>query len=126
MATDIKFTRTLVEEVAARVKEFTNGAFALEATGSDLGNGTRYIDAHEMRVWYGPEGARQACAYYIGGALGTARATGREIPANDAEYLRRVQAAYTQAGTRASRANCRSWEERGEERARLKVEADRA
>lgn len=117
----IKFTGATVREVSARVKAFTDGYFALEATGSDEGNGTRYFDAHRMQVWYGPEGARQACAYYIGGALGTAEATGRLIPEDDTAYLMRVQAAYMEGSQRRKDAMKR-WENEGRERARLHAE----
>lgn len=116
-----RFTPATVRDVAARVKEFTDGYFALETTGSDLGSGTRYFDAHGMQVWHGPEGARQACAYYIGGALGTAAATGRLIPDDDTAHLMRVQAAYME-GSQRRKNDMKHWEERGRERARLHAE----
>lgn len=119
----IKFTGATVREVSARVKAFTDGYFALETTGSDEGNGTRYFDAHQMQVWYGPEGARQACAYYIGGVLGTAEATGRLIPDDDVAYLMRVQAAYME-GSQRRKNDMEHWENEGRERARLHAESN--
>jgi hypothetical protein len=119
----IKFTKATVREVSARVKAFTDGYFALETTGSDLGGGTRYFDAHQMQVWHGPEGARRACAYYIGGALGTAKATGRLIPDDDAEYLKQVKAAYME-GSQRHKADMENWENVGRERARLHAETE--
>ncbi|MFE0472614.1 hypothetical protein ACFW2V_13465 [Streptomyces sp. NPDC058947] len=103
------------------MKAFTDGYFALGSTGSDEGNGTRYFDTHKDKVWFGPEGARQACAYYIGGALGTAEATGRLLPDDDAEYLMRVQAAYME-GSRRRKADMENWESVGRERARTHAE----
>lgn len=119
----IKFTKATVREVAARVKAFTDGYFALKTTGSDQGGGTRYFDAHQMQVWYGPAGARQACAYYIGGALGTAAATGKLIPDNDTAYLMRVQAAYME-GSQQRKGDMEYWENEGRERARLHAESN--
>lgn len=122
---EIKFTSALVKEVAARVKEITEGAFALETTGSDQGGGTRYFDAHQMTVWYGPTGARQACAYYTAAAMRWARLTGQELTEQDADLLLRVQVAYSRGGgtTRADRASFDDWENRGAERAQLTIEA---
>lgn len=123
----IKFTAATVREVAARVKKITDGYFALETTGSDLGNGTRYFDAHQMQVWFGPEGARQACAYYIGGALETVRLThaagGDELSVDDESYLHQVQAAYME-GPHRRKEDLMHWEERGAERARLHSESN--
>lgn len=119
----IKFTAATVREVSARVKEITDGYFALETTGSDEGNGTRFFDAHRMQVWYGPRGARQACAYYIGGALGTEKATSKPISDDDTAYLMRVQAAYME-GSQRHKADMEHWENEGRERARLHAEID--
>lgn len=118
----VKFTAATVREVSARVERFTNGRFALQATGTALDNGTRYFDAHQMTVWYGPQGARQACAYYIGGAFGTQQAEGREIPEDDTVYLKRVLDACVGTGTLANRQDCSNWEQQGRERARLMAE----
>lgn len=119
----VKFTSATVREVAERVARLTDGLFRLETTGSDLGSGTRYFDAHNMTVWFGPEGARQACAYYIGGALGYAQAKGRDIPEADIAYLMQVQAACSE-GPQKRKADVAKWEQRGRERARLSVEAE--
>lgn len=119
----IKFTGATVREVAARAKKITNGLFALEGTGSDLVNGVRYIDAQKALTWYGPEGAREACAYYIGGALETVRQKDGEIPADDAAYLMRVQAAYME-GPQRRKADMENWEEQGRERARAQSYLD--
>lgn len=115
----VKFTRALVEEVAARVAQYTREAFEMNHSGDDIGHGTRYFDAHTDTVWHGPKGARRACAYYIGGALGWARVESHgPIPEDDAVFFRRVQAAYGSAGTRADRADYDGWETQGRERAR--------
>jgi hypothetical protein len=117
----ITFTKATVREVAGRAKVFTEGEFALETTGSDLGNGVRYFDAHTQTVWFGSKGARQACAYYIGGMLGTAQYGDRLISDEDMTYLKRVQAAYMN-GSQARRRDMENWEEQGRERARLGFE----
>jgi hypothetical protein len=119
----VKFTAATVREVAARVEMFTNGLFRLESTGMGIGNGTRYFDAHQMTVWHGSTGARQACAYYIGGALGMAQAEGREISEDDTVYLKRVLDACMGTGTLANRQDCSNWEQQGRERARLSMES---
>lgn len=118
----VKFTAATVREVAARVAKITDGRFALETTGSDLGNGVRYFDAHTQTVWFGPVGARQACAYYIGGALHTVRLEDREIPEDDAAYLMRVQSAYRE-GPQGRKDDMRNWEEQGAQRAQFSAEA---
>ena len=117
----IKFTAATVREVSARVKKITDGYFALQSTGSDEGNGTRFFDAHQREIWFEPKGARHACAYYIGGALGTAQATGKLLPEEDTAYLMRVQAAYMN-GSQRHKADMEHWENEGRERARLHAE----
>lgn len=118
----IKFTAATVREVAARVKAFTGGHFALDDVGSDQGRGVRYADLHKEHTWYGAEGARQACAYYIGGALETARTEGRMISDDDTAYLMRVQAAYRE-GTQRRKDSMQHWEGLGRERARQRADA---
>lgn len=108
----MRFDRETVKRVAEIAKEFTGGRFAMEGTGSDLGNGVRYADAHTMRMWFGPEGARSACAYYIGATLGYARATATHIKADDVKFLKSVQDAYA-IGSEPRRAKYRKWEEIG-------------
>lgn len=120
----VKFTSATVREVAERVARLTDGLFRLEAVGSHADRGTYYSDGHKTLTWYGPEGARYACAYYIGGALGFAQANDREIPHADAEYLMQVQAACAE-GSQNRKAEVSNWEEQGRERARLSVEAGR-
>lgn len=120
----IKFTPATVREVAKRVAEFTDGYFALDTTGADESGGTRYFDAHQMKVWYGPEGARQACAYYIGGALGMAHAEGRPIPEGDMQYFQLVLAACGD-GPQRRKSDAENWEARGRERARLRAETSK-
>lgn len=121
MTNGIKFTAATVEEVARRVERLTKGHFALESVGRDLGEGVRYFDGHSQRVWRGSKGARQACAYYIGGALGMAAATGSLIPDGDTAYLMRVQAAYME-GPQSHKRDMENWEASGRERAGLLVE----
>jgi hypothetical protein len=119
-AARIKFTPALVREVGERVKRITDGKFALETTGSDQGNGTRYFDAHLMQVWYGPTGARQACAYYSAAAMAWMRENEITPDGDDGEFLLAVQVAYTRGpgATKADRKTFDNWEARGAERAR--------
>jgi hypothetical protein len=123
--TEIKFTAALVREVAARVAEITGGTFALGSTGSDLGNGKRYTDGHQMLTWYGPTGARQACAYYTAAAMRWARLTESQLAESDTDLFLAVQTAYRRGGnsTRADRKSFDDWESRGAERAQLTIEA---
>lgn len=123
--TEIKFTAALVREVAARVAEITDGAFALESVGSDQGRGARYIDGHQALTWYGPTGARQACAYYTAAAMRWARLTESQLAESDADLFLAVQAAYRRGGnsTRADRKSFDDWESQGAERAQLTIEA---
>lgn len=122
----IKFTATTVREVAARAKNYTGGAFALQTVGQGEGEGTRYIDAHTDRVWYSAEGARQACAYYIGGMLGMAYHDPERglISDEDTAYLKLVQAAYME-GSQRHKDDMLNWEAMGRDRARLIVQKAR-
>jgi hypothetical protein len=108
----VRFDRETVKRVAEIAKEFTGGKFAMSGIGMDQGNGVRYADAHTMRMWFGPEGARSACAYYIGATLGYARATATHIKADDVKFLKSVQDAYA-IGSEPRRAKYRKWEEIG-------------
>lgn len=122
-AARIKFTAATVREVAERVKRITGGAFEMASVGSDLGNGTRYSDGIMMQTWFGPTGARQACAYYTAGAMAWLRETGTEPEGDDGEFLLAVQVAYSRGpgATKADRKTFDAWEARGAERARFKV-----
>lgn len=112
----MKFTKSLVQQVSDTVQEYTDGVFCLESTGTDLGNGVRYFDKRSSTVWLGSQGAREACAYYIGAALQWARDVGAaEIP-GDMLWLKDVQDAYL------PQQRYRNWEEQGRETARLYLE----
>lgn len=118
----IKFTAATVQEVAERVKRLTEGRFALGVHGSHPEHGTSYSDAHKQRTWYGPEGARQACAYYIGGAFEESRLAGWTMPEEDFAYLQRVQAAYME-GPQRRKKNMMHWEQEGVDRVVSAAEA---
>lgn len=109
---DVKFTKQMVRKLADQVEEFTGGTFGLSGTGLDQGNGVRYFSKHDQKVWLGPEGAREASAYLIGGALEYAKNGNGEIP-DDMLWLRDVQDAYS------PKQRYRNWEEQGRERARF-------
>lgn len=86
----MKFTPKLVNELAASVAYFTGDRFKMHPAAASVGHGTRYNDYHKAQEWVGGQGAREACAYYIGGALGWAHATDREIPEDIAGQLMAV------------------------------------
>ncbi len=109
----IRFTPATVREVSARVSEFTEGRFALRDVGDHP-----YLDRHSDLVWIGALGARQACAYLVGGALATARMEGRAIPQVDAEFLMWVRAGYLDAPA-THRQDLFNWETVGAIRAGL-------
>lgn len=111
-ATQVKFTRLLVEEVAARAKKITGGRFALGVVGVHPEYGTSYADAHEQITWYGTKGARQACAYYSGAALRMARIEGFQMDPADSDFFLGVQVAYGRRGgsSRADRGSFDEWE----------------
>lgn len=109
---DVRFTKDMVRKLATQVEEFTGGTFGLSGTGMDQGNGVRYMDKHTHKVWFGPNGAREASAYLIGGALEYAKNGKGEIP-DDMVWMRDVQDAYL------PRQRFRNWEEQGRERARF-------
>lgn len=109
---DVKFTKGMMRKLADQVEQFTGGTFGLSGTGADLGNGVRYIDKHTHTVWFGSDGAREASAYLIGGALEYAKSGKGEIP-DDMLWVRDVQDAYS------PKQRFRNWEEKGRERARF-------
>lgn len=86
----MKFTPKLVNEVAESVAYFTGDRFKMHRAVPSPGSETRYEDYWPNQPWFGGRGAREACAYYIGGALGWAHATGREIPEDIAAQLKAV------------------------------------
>lgn len=117
----MRFTRGIVRQVADIAEKFTGGNFAMSGVGLDLGNGVRYSDAHSMsRMWFGPEGARCACAYYIGAMLGHAQATATHIGDEDMKFLKSVQDAYA-IGSEPRRIRYRDWEENGYRTAQLRA-----
>lgn len=117
-AARIKFTSAFVEEVAARVNKITDGMFKLGPVGVHPEHGTSYADSRDSTVWYGPEGARQACAYYTAAAARYLYATQTPPQGDDGEFLLAVQAAYSRYGATArQRITYDEWEARGENRA---------
>lgn len=91
----MRFDKKTVEKVAKIAEEFTEGAFYLEGIGMDLGKGVRYMDGRSsILVWFGPQGARSACAYYIGATLGWSQARAKEISDEDREFLKAAQNGY--------------------------------
>jgi hypothetical protein len=76
----MRITEHVVQRVAEYAKEFTGGAFRMNGIGGDIGHGTRYIDGVRQLVWLGKSnGARKACAYYLGAIETFNTAMGREI-----------------------------------------------
>lgn len=106
----MKFTPKLVRELADEVAEFTKNRFKMGPVGSGEGYGTRYTDAHIDQVWTGGVGARQACAYYINGAMGWAQCTGRDLPEGTERHLKAIYSHLTLK-------DLEPWAERGRERA---------
>lgn len=60
------FTQKKVSAVSDYAKRLTGNMFGLQGIGGDIGNGVRYIDGRQQKVWFGPRGARQAASYYLG------------------------------------------------------------
>ena len=107
----MRFTSKLVNELTQTVARFTGDRFKMHPAAPSAGEGTRYVDFHHSDyVWIGGEGARQACAYYIGGAFGWAQCTNTEIPE---DVLRHLKSVYLQLEPGARH----YWETRGRERA---------
>jgi hypothetical protein len=88
----MRFTKKLVDELMQDVDRFTGGRFKMHpaTAGPAPGDGPRYRDYNSDRTWHGADGARDACAYFIGGALGWAQVTGTEIPEDIARHLQSV------------------------------------
>lgn len=116
----IKFTPAMVEEVAKRAKRITHGQFALGVQGVHPEHGTSYSDAHEQITWYGPKGARGACAYYSAGAMAWLGLNKVRPEGDDGEFFLAVQVAYSRYGdfTKSDRGWFEHWEARGAKRAR--------
>lgn len=106
----MKFTPKLVNELAASVAYFTGDRFKMHPAAPSTGEGTRYVDYNRPQAWVGGQGAREACAYFIGGALGWAHATDTEIPEDISRQLRSV---YTQIDVTVRA----KWETEGRSRA---------
>lgn len=123
-AARMKFTAAFVEEVAARVEKITGGMFKLGPVGSHPEHGTSYADARDDRVWYGPQGARQACAFYTAAAMRYLYLKGIEPDGDDGEFLLAVQVAYSRYGATArERVDYDQWETRGADRAQELINA---
>lgn len=123
-AARIKFTGAFVQEVAARVEKITDGMFKLGPVGSHPEHGTSYADARDDRVWYGPQGARQACAFYTAAAMRYLYLKGIEPDGDDGEFLLAVQVAYSRYGATArERIDYHEWEMRGGDRAQELINA---
>lgn len=114
----IKFTAAFVREVGARVERITGEVFSLGPIGTHPEHGTSYTDGRDQIVWYGPQGARQACAYYTAAAM--AWIYEHKIEAgDDGEFLLAVQVAYSRYGATAQdRESYDQWETRGADHAR--------
>lgn len=120
----IKFTPAMVRELAERVKVLTAGMFGLGTVGAHPEHGTSYTDARDQLTWYGPQGARQACAFYSAAAMRYLYLHQIQ-PGDDGEFLLAVQVAYSRYGATAQeRENYDSWEHRGAERAQELVNAE--
>jgi hypothetical protein len=120
----IKFTGAFVREVTARVERITDGMFKLGPVGSHPEHGTSYADARDQLTWYGPQGARQACAFYTSAAMRYLSLMGIEPNGDDGEFLLAVQVAYSRYGaTAAEREDYGRWELRGAERAQELINA---
>lgn len=120
----IKFTSAFVQEVGARVEKITDGMFRLGPVGSHPEHGTSYADARDDRVWYGPQGARQACAYYTAAAMRYINLMGVMPSGDDGEFLLAVQVAYSRNGSTATeRRGYDRWEGQGAERAQELINA---
>lgn len=104
----MRITRSTVEEVSAEVETLTEGHFRMASCRMHPSGDGRweYIDSGTGLRWIGADGAREACAYYIGAALGYIHAAGQMIPER-ATWLRAVQDAY------GMHARYRNWEEVG-------------
>lgn len=106
----MRFTAKLVNELTADVARFTGGRFAMVPALPRGGDTTRYVDkANDLLVWYGAEGAREACAYYIGTALGWATAAKEEMPEDIVRHVASIKAQLP--------ARLAEWEQRGRDRA---------
>ncbi len=114
-AARIKFTSAFVQEVGARVREMTAGAFELGPIGSHPEHGTSYADSKEQLTWYGPDGARQACAYYTAAAMAWLRESGIMPSREDGDFLLAVQVAYGRrsGATKVQIETYDKWESRG-------------
>jgi dihydrodipicolinate synthase/N-acetylneuraminate lyase len=117
-----RITAGTVETIAAAAETFTDGQFRYQATGTDIGHGARYIDGKRADLtWLGKNGgSSQAAAYYIGGMLGWAKASGTMIPDDVRELCQAAQALY------AKRANAPYWEEQGRKDAAGRYEVRRS
>ena len=104
----MRITQEVVGRVSAEVEKLTQGRFRMASCREyPAGDGRwEYIDAGTNLRWIGVDGAREACAYYIGVALGYVQQSGRMLP-DRATWLWGVQDAYS------TDARYRNWEEVG-------------
>lgn len=89
----MRFTGKLVNELMADIDAFTEGRFKMHLAAQSLGgvgDKVRYMDYNRQQVWFGPEGARDACAYMLGGAFTWALATGQEIPEPQLRHMKSI------------------------------------
>lgn len=106
----MRITGAVVARIAADAEEFTEGAFVFQGVGGDIGHGARYLDGVRQLAWVGRGASQEAAMYYIGGMLGWARESGREIPDEMREYAQSVQAACRRSG----QGRDSYWQEQGE------------
>lgn len=117
----ITFTARLVREVSERVRAVAGDAFTIDTTGTHTNGGQFYTDGGKVHDWRGPEGARHAVAWMIGGALGTVTAGGPELPVDDARYFVEVLKA-AGAGSVPRQQNADHWETVGRHHAATMVQ----
>lgn len=105
---DMRIMPLTVEKVSTEVERLTEGRFRIASYRENpAGDGRwEYLDAGTNLRWIGVDGAREACAYYIGAALGHMQESGQILPYR-ATWLRDVQDAYS------TDARYRNWEEVG-------------
>lgn len=104
----MRITQETAERVSAEVEKLTQGRFRMASCREYPAGGGRWecIDAGTNLRWIGVDGAREACAYYIGAALEHLWESGRVLP-DRATWLREVQDAYSLD------ARYQNWEEIG-------------
>lgn len=104
----MRITQATVGAVSAEVEKLTQGRFRMASCREyPAGDGRwEYVDAGTNLRWIGMDGAREACAYYIGAALEHLWESGKSAP-DRAMWLRGVRDAY------GVEERYRNWEEVG-------------